>query len=577
MSRAVYVHSLGRTSLLAIGMAWLVFSGCGGGSSNPKPPMNPVLQSIAVSPQTTTVAAGLTQQFTASGNYSDGTSKALSSITWATSDTSLATVGTTGLVTAVKQGTVTVTATSAGISGSTPLTVGAPELKSISVSPQNEGVTAEVSQQFTATGTYSDGSSGAVPGVNWMTDDATVATVSVTGLVTTLKEGSVTVIASAGGARGTATLIVGPSLQSLSFSANRTLKVGATHPKGVVVADFNGDGKPDIAVSLFDTNSIAVFLNQGTGTFGTPIMTAVQVSNNIGALAVGDFDEDGKQDLVLSTIAGGGQDNLVLLGKGDGTFIQQSPLPNSCGSITTTVVIDLNTDKHQDLVLGCNGGGAQVYFGKGDGTFSDPISPPVPSFPGSFWGVAVADFNGDGKLDIAGVDSGSPSFSSGSIDFYAGNGDGTFATPTTEALTVTFPFAATAGDFNNDGKQDLLIGYPNDAVIDYGNGDGTFQDPSRLVYSPPAISQNGGISVLSADLLGIHKADAVTTDFNGGTVQIVLNAEIGNLPPGPGIFSFALDPGVSSLAVGDLNGDGILDVVVSNYQTGEITVMLSTQ
>jgi hypothetical protein len=476
----------------------------------------------------------------------------------------------------VKQGTVTVTATSTGISGSAPLTVGAPQLKSISVSPQNEGLTAGVSQQFTATGTYSDGSSGAVPGANWMTDDATVATVSVTGLVTTLKEGSVTVIASAGGARGTATLIVGPSLQSLSFSANRTLSVGATHPKGVVVADFDGDGKPDIAVSLFDTNSIAVFLNQDTGTFGTPIMTAVQVSNNIGVLAVGDFNEDGKQDLVVSTISGAGQDNLVLLGKGDGTFTQQSPLPNSCGSFTT-VVIDLNADKHQDLVLGCNGSGAQVYLGKGDGTFSDPISPPVPSFPGSFEGVAVADFNGDGKLDIAGVDSGSPGSSSGSIDFYAGNGDGTFAAPTKETLMITFPIAATAGDFNNDGKQDLLIGYPNDAIINYGNGDGTFQDVSLLVYSPAVISQNGAISVVSADLLGIHKADAITADFNGGTVQIVLNAKVGNIPPGPGIFSFALDPGVSSLAVGDLNGDGILDVVVSNYQTGEITVMLSTQ
>jgi uncharacterized protein YjdB len=276
--------------------------------------MNPVLQSITVSPQTVTIAAGLTQQFTASGNYSDGSSKPPSSVTWATSDPSLATVSTTGLVTAVKQGTVTVTATSSGISGGAPLTVGAPELKSISVSPQNEVVTVGASQQFTATGTYSDGSSGAVPGANWMTDDATVAIVSITGLVTTLKEASVTVIASAGGARGTATLIVGPSLQSLSFSANRTLSVGATHPKGVVLADFNSDGKPDSAVSVFDTNSIAVFLNQGTGTFGVPIMTTVQVSNNIGVLAVGDFDEDGKPDLVVSTISGGGQDNLVLLG-----------------------------------------------------------------------------------------------------------------------------------------------------------------------------------------------------------------------------------------------------------------------
>jgi hypothetical protein len=238
------------------------------------------------------------------------------------------------------------------------------------------------------------------------------------------------------------------------------------------------------------------------------------------------------------------------------------------------VVVDLNADKHQDLVLGCNGGGATVYLGKGDGTFSDPISPPVPSFPGSFSGVAVADFNGDGKLDFAGVDSGG---FSGSLDFYAGNGDGTFAAATAETLMVTFPLGAVAGDFNNDGKQDVLIGYPNDAVINYGNGDGTFQDDSRLVYSPAVVTQNGAVSVLSADLLGLHKADAVTADFNGGTVQIVLNAEIGNLPPGPGIFSFALDPGVSSLAVGDLNGDGILDVAVSNYSTGEITVMLSTK
>ena len=90
------------------------------------------------------------------------------------------------------------------------------------------------------------------------------------------------------------------------------LSVGDTHPYGLAVADFNGDGKPDIAVSSFDTTSIAVSLNNGDGTFATPITNTVSISNGLGNLAVGDFNEDGKPDLVIDTIDGGAQDNIVL-------------------------------------------------------------------------------------------------------------------------------------------------------------------------------------------------------------------------------------------------------------------------
>jgi hypothetical protein len=171
------------------------------------------------------------------------------------------------------------------------------------------------------------------------------------------------------------------------------------------VADFNGDGKLDVAVSYFDLNNVAVFLNDGSGNFGAPIITKVQITNGLGALAVGDFNEDGKADLVVATIAGP-QASMVLLGHGDGTFSQQPPIPNSFGFFHAKVA-DLNGDGHQDLVFAGNGN-ISVSMGKGDGTFAATTSLPSGSFPGAYLGIAVADFNGGGKLDMAASDAGSP-------------------------------------------------------------------------------------------------------------------------------------------------------------------------
>ena len=407
-----------------------------------------------------------------------------------------------------------------------------------------------------------------------------MATISSSGLATSLAAGTTIIHAASGNTSGSTTLTVTAASQALSYIAGPILTSGVGHPRGVVVADFNGDGKPDIAVSNFDTNTIAVFLNDGLGNFAAPIVTTVQLTNaglNVGSLAVGDFNEDGKADLVVATIAGG-QVSIVLLGNGDGTFSPQPPIPNSFGFFHARVV-DLNGDGHQDLVFAMNGS-LGVSLGKGDGTFGAMTSLPGGSFPGTYLGLAVADFNGDGKLDVAASDLGSASGGFGTLVFYAGNGDGTFANATLVTLSISsFPGSLASGDFNNDGKQDVLIGFPKAALISFGNGDGTFnsaQNSLEFVYS--ATSQTpttNSVTVFATALTNDGKVDVVTSDFDIGTLQIALNSALGQFPPNPGIFSFAFAPGLADIAAGDLNGDGVLDVVVINNQTSEVDIVLS--
>jgi hypothetical protein len=195
--------------------------------------------------------------------------------------------------------------------------------------------------------------------------------------------------------------------------------------------------------------------------------------------------------------------------------------------------------------------------------------------PGAYFSLAVADFNGDGKQDVAAVDYG---YSLGTLDFWAENGNGTFANAASVSLNQTGPGSIANGDFNGDGKQDILIGFISSALIAFGNGDGTFNlSPTGFVpvYTNNLTFPTGGITVFAAPLTSDGKVDAVTSDYNVGTLQIAFNEALGQVPPAPGIFSFALSPGISVIAAGDLNGDGVLDVVVINHETSEVTTVLS--
>jgi hypothetical protein len=312
------------------------------------------------------------------------------------------------------------------------------------------------------------------------------------------------------------------------------------------VADFNDDGKPDLL-----SRDGTLQLGKGDGTFkmGAPVVG--------GALAIGDFNGDGKMDVLQQ----GTGALLVLLGNGDGTF--QSPIStNSAATLTAVVAGDVNGDGKAD-VLGIFNNSVVVYLGQGDGKFAAGVSYAVGNAALGDYLITLGDFNGDYFSDIAVSLSGD--HVAGQEVVLLGNGDGTFQSGKI-STGVQSPRLAVAGDFNGDGKLDLVVSgaiaynaYPLSLLL--GNGDGTFQPATTITTNP---ASNGGLA--AADLNGDGKLDLVLVP---GITEIYL----GN---GDGSFSnthnywgqpFTSGDGVatSGVAIADFNLDGKLDVAAGEY------------
>jgi uncharacterized protein YjdB len=195
----------------------------------------PPLQSITVSPSSASTPAGLTQQFTATGHYSDGSTQDLTtSVTWSSSNTSIATIsnsaGSQGLAMGVTVGgPVTITAALGSASGTAQLTVTAPLLVALAVAPANPSVPAGGTQQFTATGSYSDGSVRNITGsVTWASSNTAVATINSSGLAAAVASGVATISATQGNRSNSTTMTV-ITLQSLTISPlSPSIFVGST-------------------------------------------------------------------------------------------------------------------------------------------------------------------------------------------------------------------------------------------------------------------------------------------------------------------------------------------------------------
>ena len=352
--------------------------------------------------------------------------------------------------------------------------------------------------------------------------------------------------------------------------------VGAD-PVAIVTADFNHDGHLDLAVLNSNPNksgvggSISILMGVGDGTFVAGATYAVGFIPT--ALAAGDFDGDGNLDLAVvisnPNLQFGAGFVTILMGSANGTFTAQS---NYAVGITPSSIAvgDFNGDGRLDLAVGSPINGVSfnpqseisILMNTGSGNFSAGSSfaiGPLQSVPTS---IAVADFNNDGSLDLAIALNGT-----NLAVICQGNGDGTFAIESTPVVGNN-PIWLAAADFNGDGNMDIIVANNSDDTVQVllGNGDETFKNGATY---PTGLQPT---NLVLADLNGDGKPDAAVVNNADSNVQVLLGQGDGTFRAG----SYSVAPNAVSIATGDFNRDGIPDLAVARNDstTGSILIFL---
>jgi len=322
-------------------------------------------------------------------------------------------------------------------------------------------------------------------------------------------------------------------------------------PTDIALGDFNGDGKPDVAVFLPGANSpsgeVRILMGNGDGTLQAPIVTMLDLQPGMG-VAVTDVNGDKKADLLVSLFDSNNASNLtlnVLLGNGDGTFA--TPKFVVSGSQPLVAITDFNKDTKPDLGV-IDTGGAQTLLGRGDGTFQIGVTVTgADGFDGRrIW---VADVNGDGNMDLIVESELDVSHSGGAfsltqhVSVYLA-GQGTFGN---QQILAQGSFGKSAfgfgggslvndlvtGDFNGDGKVDIVDRrtisssfHPSTTVLEIrlGNGDGTFA-PNNQNLDPTLVLADPGSLWIAQDLNGNQLTDLVVSDTaTPNAINVLLNA-----------------------------------------------------
>ena len=360
----------------------------------------------------------------------------------------------------------------------------------------------------------------------------------------------------------------GVSLAPFSWSFTTAAQGGGTFlprvnlasgdaPQDLRAADFNGDGLLDCAVTNATAHNVAVLLNLGSGTL------APAVSYSVGAeplgLAAADIDGDGDIDLITANPIA--NNIAVFLNNGNGTFASRTLI--AVGQNPYDVLAaDLDADGHLDLAIANAGSNnVMVLWNQGNGTFSSPTTLATADFPLS---IAGGDFDNDGDIDLVVAN-----HFVAKLSLLINNGGHSFAAYTSINDPNAGPYSVITADFNGDGKLDLATGHGSSAPsnkisVFLNNGNASFASPATYTVGASPLNPACG------DIDGDGDIDIIAANTDNDNVTLLLNN-------GSGVFSAGSPMSVGdapfTAAVADLDGDGDLDIMIANRDSDNMSIL----
>ncbi len=505
------------------------------------------LLSIAISPAPSSAPVNTNVQFTAIGNYSDGSSADITTlVTWGSSSTATATIDANGLATTVAAGTTTISASFASISQTTTLTVTAPTIVSIAVTPEGLTLPIGIKQQFVATATYSDGTSlDLATGVTWSSSSTAVATIDNSGLATTVAAGSTTITATVGAFTDTTILTVVPAhLVAIAVSpATQSIALGTTL-QFTAVGSFD-DGSTQLLTSLtwssssngvasVDSTGFATSTGTGTATITatagsvsgtasltvtgatlvslavTPAGSSMAVGTTKQFTATGTFSDSSTQDITTSVVwssSNAAAASINAQGLASSVATGSTTITATLGAVSGSTGLTVNTTKLVSItVLPANpriSKGTSIKF-TASGTFSDGST--ATNLSGVSWksskpniasirGSGLAHGKKGGTVTISATASGITGTTSLTV------GTGTLVsvaltplTPTAAAGTVQ-QFAA-IGTFSDASTQDITLNAhwssSHATVATVANAPSVAGSVNCIAAGPSTIAANSG-------------------------------------------------------------------------------------